>query len=491
MTILYYALAAFCMHAVFLSAEERNKTTSCEVYDRQKCNATSPAACTAVEKCIDTEPDKQSYCFALWQNDTKTGISSMIIKGCWAFDPNCHNQTRCVETASEHKDMFYCCCEGDMCNSRVYWEPTPTIVPKITAKNNTSPGWNEKILYLLLVVFALSLGSTISYRFFRKKKGFSQGPSLDSSNCLSSSPLMGNRSIQLMERIACGRFGTVYTAKYNKTTVAVKIFSTQDKQLWLTEQGIFMLAHMQHENILHFIGAEVRGNELETQFWLITEYHSHGSLCNYLKGNTITWAQLCKICHSMAKGLMHLHEELPPTKGEGYKPAVAHRDFKSTNVLLKEDLTACIADFNLALIFLRGKPCGDVHGQVGTRRYWAPEVLEGAINFSRDAFLRIDMYACGLVLWEAASRCTQQMGPIPEYRLPFEEEVGQLPCLEDMQEAVVHRRQRPTIPDSWRDSTHKGMAALCETMEECWDHDAEARLSASCVMERIAAYTKL
>lgn len=23
-------------------------------------------------------------------------------------------------------------------------------------------------------------------------------------------------------------------------------------------------------------------------------------------------------------------------------------------------------------------------------------------------------------------------------------------------------------------------------MEECWDHDAEARLSASCVMERIA-----
>ena len=35
----------------------------------------------------------------------------------------------------------------------------------------------------------------------------------------------------------------------------------------------------------------------------------------------------------------------------------------------------------------------------------APEVLEGAINFNRDAFHRIDMYACGLVLWEVASRC--------------------------------------------------------------------------------------
>ena len=43
--------------------------------------------------------------------------------------------------------------------------------------------------------------------------------------------------------------------------------------------------------------------------------------------------------------------------------------------------------------------------QVGTRRYMAPEVLEGAINFNRDAFLRIDMYACGLVLWELMARC--------------------------------------------------------------------------------------
>jgi serine/threonine protein kinase len=105
---------------------------------------------------------------------------------------------------------------------------------------------------------------------------------------------------------------------------------------------------------------------------------------------------------------MHLHEEIPANKADGYKPAVAHRDFKSKNVLLKNDMSACIADFGLALIFHPGKPCGDTHGQVGTRRYMAPEVLEGAINFTRDSFLRIDMYACGLVLWELASRCTVQ-----------------------------------------------------------------------------------
>ena len=62
--------------------------------------------------------------------------------------------------------------------------------------------------------------------------------------------------------------------------------------------------------------------------------------------------------------------------------------------------------------------------QVGTIRYMAPEVLEGAINFSRDAFLRIDMYACALVLWELASRCkmTENNFQVFDYKLPFEAE---------------------------------------------------------------------
>ena len=40
----------------------------------------------------------------------------------------------------------------------------------------------------------------------------------------------------------------------------------------------------------------------------------------------------------------------------------------------------------------------------------APEVLEGAINFQRDSFLRIDMYAMGLVLWELVARCSVSDG---------------------------------------------------------------------------------
>ena len=48
----------------------------------------------------------------------------------------------------------------------------------------------------------------------------------------------------------------------------------------------------------------------------------------------------------------------------GYKPAIAHRDFKSKNVLVKNDLTACIADFGLAIKFVPGESTGESHGQV-------------------------------------------------------------------------------------------------------------------------------
>lgn len=69
----------------------------------------------------------------------------------------------------------------------------------------------------------------------------------------------------------------------------------------------------------------------------------------------------------------------------------------------------------------------------------APEVLEGAINFSRDAFLRIDMYACGLVLWEVLSRC-KDIGQVGPYKLPFEAETTPHPTLEEISELVVHQK---------------------------------------------------
>lgn len=40
-------------------------------------------------------------------------------------------------------------------------------------------------------------------------------------------------------------------------------------------------------------------------------------------------------------------------------------------------------------------------------------------------------------------------GPVEEHRLPFEEEVGPHPSLDEMQEAVVQNKIRPQIKDTW------------------------------------------
>lgn len=302
------------------------------------------------------------------------------------------------------------------------------------------------------------------------------------------SPILGQKPLQLLEIKARGRFGCVWKAQLLNDYVAVKIFPIQDKQSWQNEYEIYNLPGMRNENILQFIGAEKRGANLDSELWLITAYHEKGSLTDYLKANVVTWNELCHIAQTMARGLAYLHADVPGLR-DRHKPAVAHRDIKSKNVLLKANLSACIADFGLALRFEAGKSAGDTHGQVGTRRYMAPEVLEGAINFQRDAFLRIDMYAVGLVLWELASRCTAADGPVDEYMLPFEEEVGQHPTLEDMQEVVVHKKLRPTLRECWH--KHPGLSMLCETIEECWDHEAEARLSAGCVEERVLQVQRL
>ena len=37
----------------------------------------------------------------------------------------------------------------------------------------------------------------------------------------------------------------------------------------------------------------------------------------------------------------------------------------------------------------------------------------------------------------------------------------------------------------------QGMKSIVDTAEECWDHDAEARLSASCVVERLSTNSRM
>lgn len=50
-------------------------------------------------------------------------------------------------------------------------------------------------------------------------------------------------------------------------------------------------------------------------------------------------------------------------------------------------------------------------------------------------------------------------GPVDEYMLPFEEEIGQHPSLEELQEVVVHKKMRPTIKDHWLKHPVRGLGS--------------------------------
>lgn len=76
---------------------------------------------------------------------------------------------------------------------------------------------------------------------------------------------------------------------------------------------------------------------------------------------------------SIATGLAHLHMDIVGTKG---KPAIAHRDLKTKNILVKTNLSCAIGDLGLAV---RHDPVKDtidipITHRVGTKRYMAPEV---------------------------------------------------------------------------------------------------------------------
>ncbi|XP_034114847.1 LOW QUALITY PROTEIN: activin receptor type-2B [Drosophila sulfurigaster albostrigata] len=458
---------------------------NCEHYDEKECN-TNGVCTTTIEHC-QVEPDKFPSCYALWTFDEKTGIKKIKMKGCFTEMHEC-NKTECVTNNEPRQgNIHFCCCKGTLCNANQRWIPTTTEATTQVPKEKTQDS-NNMLYYVIgasvFAVLVVFLMVTLIFYRRRKQAHFNEIPTHEA-EITNSSPLLSNRPIQLLEQKASGRFGDVWQAKLHGQDVAVKIFRMQEKESWTTENDIYKLPRMRHPNILEFLGVEKHLDKPE--YWLISTYQHNGSLCDYLKSHTISWTELCRIAESMANGLAHLHEEILGNKAEGLKPSIAHRDFKSKNVLLKGDLTACIADFGLAMIFQPGKPCGDTHGQVGTRRYMAPEVLEGAINFNRDAFLRIDVYACGLVLWEMVSRC-EVVGPVGEFQLPFEAELGQRPTLDEVQESVVMKKLRPHLLSTWR--THPGLSIFCDTMEECWDHDAEARLSSSCVMERFAQLNK-
>ncbi len=223
------------------------------------------------------------------------------------------------------------------------------------------------------------------------------------------------RSIKVGESIGSGGFGQVFVGEYQGDKIAVKKFASRDEKSWFRETEIYNTVLLRHDNILGFFASDVFSDNGMTELWLITQYHSHGSLYDYLNLYTVPPKIMMRMAISICRGLTHLHTEFAATSP---KPAIAHRDIKSKNILVKNNLECCLADFGLAV--MKG-PSNVVNFPMnpkqGTKRYMAPEILDETIQTSDfEAFKKVDIYAFGLVLWEICKRCCDKNGLYNKYR---------------------------------------------------------------------------
>ena len=217
------------------------------------------------------------------------------------------------------------------------------------------------------------------------------------------------RSIKLGDPIGSGRFGQVYIGEYLGEKVAVKKFASRDEQSWFRETEIYNTVLLRHENILGFFASDMVSNNGVTELWLITQYHPNGSLYDYLNQESVPQNIVLRMIVSICNGLSHLHTEIYGTMA---KPAIAHRDMKSKNILVRSDLQCCIADFGLAVMKdsrSDSKINMPTNPKQGTKRYMAPEILSETMNMHRfDSFKWADIYALGLVMWKICRRCSDK-----------------------------------------------------------------------------------
>ncbi|XP_068185494.1 bone morphogenetic protein receptor type-2-like [Antennarius striatus] len=453
-----------------------------------------------------------SRCYGLWEK-RPDGEIHLVKQGCWTHigdQQECHGD-RCLVTAPpsqiQNGSYRFCCCSRNLCNVNFTEAPPTANTPalrlmKTDRRDNgqtaRQPLRREESALIALVTVAVAavviIALFLGYRMMRGKQQ-KLGLGALHLNEDGNTDAVDLDQLKLLELIGRGRYGTVFRSCLNERCLAVKLFSSANRQNYFNERSIYSLPMMQqHDNITRFLAADERTTaDGRPEFLILMEFYPHGCLSRYLSLHTVDWSTCCRMTHGVTRGLAFLHTEVD--RGDQYKPAVAHRDVTSRNVLVRTDLSCVLADFGLSMRLTGNQPCcpGDddtmAISEVGTVRYMAPEVLGGALNLRdcESALKQVDVYALGLLYWESFRRCSHLFvgEAVPEYQLAFQEELGNHPTLEEMQILVLREKFRPRFPEAWKENSLM-LRSLKETMEDCWDQDAEARLTAQCAEERLS-----
>ncbi|KAL1364795.1 brassinosteroid LRR receptor kinase [Arachis hypogaea] len=189
--------------------------------------------------------------------------------------------------------------------------------------------------------------------------------------------------------IGSGGFGVVYKAQLKDgSVVAIK------KLIHISGQGdreftaeMETIGRIKHKNLVPLLGYCKVGEER----LLVYEYMKYGSLDilhdQKKAGIKLNWAARKKIAVGAARGLAFLHHTCNPN--------IIHRDMKSSNVLLDENLEARVADFGMARLMSNVDTHLSVSTLAGTPGYVPPEYYH-----SFRCSTHGDVYSFGVVLLE-------------------------------------------------------------------------------------------
>ncbi|XP_071453330.1 raf homolog serine/threonine-protein kinase Raf isoform X2 [Hetaerina americana] len=192
--------------------------------------------------------------------------------------------------------------------------------------------------------------------------------------------------ILIGNRIGSGSFGTVYKGHWHGP-VAVKTLNVKDPtpaQLQAFKNEVAVLRKTRHVNILLFMGCVSK-----PQLAIVTQWCEGSSLYKHLhvietKFELLT---LIEIGRQTAQGMDYLHAK-----------NIIHRDLKSNNIFLHDDLTVKIGDFGLATVKTRWSGSQQFQQPTGSILWMAPEVIR--MQEESPYSFQSDVYAFGIVLYE-------------------------------------------------------------------------------------------
>nr|XP_023499427.1 anti-Muellerian hormone type-2 receptor isoform X4 [Equus caballus] len=432
------------------------------------------------------------------------------VQGCRDSDepgcesPDCDPSPRAHPSPSS--TLFTCSCGTDFCNANYSHLPPPGSPGTLGSQGLQAVAgesiWMALVLLGLFLLLLLLLGSIILVLLQRKASRVRGGPEPEpepDSGRDWSTELPELPELCFSQVIREGGHAVVWAGQLQGELVAIKAFPLRAVAQFQAERALYELPGLQHDHIVRFITASRGGpGPPSCGPLLVLELHPKGSLCHYLTQHTSDWGSSLRMALSLAQGLAFLHEER--WQDGQYKPGIAHRDLSSQNVLIREDGSCAIGDLGLALVlpgltqppaWAPTQPRGPAAiMEAGTQRYMAPELLDKTLDLQDwgMALRRADVYSLALLLWEILSRCLDLRPDSrpPPFQLAYEAELGSTPTTCELWTLAVEERRRPYIPSTWHCfATDPG--GLRELLEDCWDADPEARLTAECVQQRLAA----